>query len=705
MVAKFVTISGESVALVLARPNRATHPTAALSFPTEITADPNSKRESRRTFARNARYEIQYRVRLTSADEATEFRIWLAQQKDQTIAIPLWVDACRLTSAAAIGATTLFLDQHPVRSGSTWIVMNADASAYEIITIGVVGPASVTVPGGIANNWPKGTAIYPLIFGRLNERPELDARTPSKAECDLQFKEASVFARRINQYPATIPTVGAQVPNLAAYPLWPVMPTSSRVLDRTEAQIVFDQVGFGRTESKLLYNQPNARILELEFVCRSRDQIAQVEYFFAAMKGDVTPFCIVPPRNDLELAADITPTTSTFTIKTGEYSNAGRTPHQGDPYIGFCETTGFGIQSIDPHKILTVAGATLTTVQPITVAHLKARTRIGFLHLVRVIEPKLAWDYSRDDRATCRLKFLELPNEYTAPSPVLKESFFGYLFVEASKYPRKWLFTSYEDQIVLGGDQGFFAGTYTPALIGHKTLRRTLDLPAQKLTIESGSFPGNPLSLFFPFQLEGKLLLYLIEGSVVDLLEPVKVRFFGEVTAPHPTLKEGQVQLLGRDLDQSVPQHMFSTVDNFDVLSGPLSQDPEDWKITGTLASIASTTIDVASAPAHTLVVADPTYFNHGEIELGNTGATYETRVILDSVAITGGVRLTLNRPLIKTVATGGAIDLYPGYDFTIDQRTTRFLDPENHGGMPYAPDTSPNIKAVGTANASSGKK
>jgi hypothetical protein len=97
MVAKFVTIDGENMALVLARPTRAQQPEPSLSFPTEVTGHPLSPRESRRTFARSARYEMKYRVRLGSADEATEFRIWLNKQKDQTVAIPLWVDACRPT--------------------------------------------------------------------------------------------------------------------------------------------------------------------------------------------------------------------------------------------------------------------------------------------------------------------------------------------------------------------------------------------------------------------------------------------------------------------------------------------------------------------------------------------------------------------------------------------------------------------------------
>jgi hypothetical protein len=583
--------------------------------------------------------------------------------------------------------------------------MNADASIYEIVTVTVVGANTLTIPGGVANNWTLGTAVaYPLAFGRLGERPELDARTPSKAECDLQFKEASIYARRLNQYPATIPTVGAQIPNLSALPLWPVTPTWSRVLDRTEAQVVFDEVGFGRVESKQVYSQPNARVLEMEFVCRSRDEIAAVD-IFCGPKGQVSSFAIPTFRNDLQLAADVAPSTHTITVAVGEYSNAGRSAHQGDPYIAFVEATTFGHSAIDPHKIDTVAGATLTTNQAITIAHSKALARISFLLVARLVESKLPWSYSTDGRARCTLKFLELPNEYSAPSPVLKESFFAYLFVEQSKYPRTWLFTSYEDTIVLGGGQGIFAGSYAPALIGHKVLRRGLDLAAQKLEITSGSFAGNPLSLFFPRQLEGPLKLYVLEGNVADLTEPVKVRFFGKVSKPPPSLTSAQVQLLSdAELQENSRTTCFPRSTTSQFSPTPHGLNPADWKITGTIASIAGNTVVVTSAPANTLVTADATYFNYGNIEIGTTGATYETRLIMSAVAVTGGVQLTLNRPLIKTVATGGAIDLYPGYDGSIEQLTTRFADAINHGGMPFIPDTSPNIKAVNTAQ-STGKK
>ena len=83
MTAKFIDYAGENIALILARPNRRTHPKLSLSFPTDVTAHPLSKTESRRTFSRSARYTTEYLMTLRTAEEANELRMLLNQLKTQ----------------------------------------------------------------------------------------------------------------------------------------------------------------------------------------------------------------------------------------------------------------------------------------------------------------------------------------------------------------------------------------------------------------------------------------------------------------------------------------------------------------------------------------------------------------------------------------------------------------------------------------------
>jgi hypothetical protein len=281
------------------------------------------------------------------------------------------------------------------------------------------------------------------------------------------------------------------------------------------------------------------------------------------------------------------------------------------------------------------------------------------------------------------------------------------MFTEQQKYPRSWLFTSYEDSITLPVGQGQFAGTYAPADLSFEQLTKTLDLANQKFTIKAGApFANNPLALFWPYQLEGPLKLYIIEGNFADLTEPVKVRFSGFVTTPTSNLMQAEVKFLSKAADLTVPRSQLMTVDNFDVFDGrPGALDPAAYKITGTITAITDTTITIASAPANTLITADATYFNAGKLEIGTTAATFEGRAIVSAIAVTGGVQLTIDRPLIKTTATGGNADIYPGYDGSYDQLQSRFGAGIIHGGFPNIPDTPPNIKAVKAEAVSGGKK
>src|SRR5207302_7218693 len=133
--------------------------------------------------------------------------------------------------------------------------------------------------------------------------------------------------------------------------------------------------------------------------------------------------------------------------------------------------------------------------------------------------------YHNDGLATARVQFVELPTEYTGSGKTMKEPFFGYIFTEQTPYPNVQRFTSYENQLVIAS--GAYAGTYTPANISHSSLRKSLKLDEQKLKIKTGSFTGNPIQKFFPWSLEGPLMLTIIEGNAADLTEAVKVRFIG----------------------------------------------------------------------------------------------------------------------------------------------------------------------------------
>src|SRR5207248_3025394 len=134
MVAQFITLNGETIALCLAQPNRATEPEITASLPTDIAWHPIAKDESRRVFAGAARYQQKYKTTLRTAADCTEFRMWLNRLKSELVAVPLWSDRCRLAQAATggpAGDASLALDDHPARFGAEWIIVDADS--FEIV--------------------------------------------------------------------------------------------------------------------------------------------------------------------------------------------------------------------------------------------------------------------------------------------------------------------------------------------------------------------------------------------------------------------------------------------------------------------------------------------------------------------------------------------------------------------------------------------
>src|SRR4051812_3341275 len=99
MIARFIEFEGETIGLCLVRQDLSENPKVPLEFPTEVTRHPRAKPESRRTYARTARYQFSYLATLRTSADVTELQMFVNALKDQSVAVPLWNDVCRLTVA------------------------------------------------------------------------------------------------------------------------------------------------------------------------------------------------------------------------------------------------------------------------------------------------------------------------------------------------------------------------------------------------------------------------------------------------------------------------------------------------------------------------------------------------------------------------------------------------------------------------------
>jgi hypothetical protein len=698
---KFLTHSDETIALLLAPPNRTVRPRVTPTLPFTNIDRALSGRQERRTFGQSSRYSFEYTPRFRTVKESTEFRLGLVRLKDEPLAVPLWNDGITMTSPCLAGASSLAKGNtdHPVRYGAEWVAIGANGS-HEILVVTNLSANALTLDKPTENAWPAGTMVYPLLFGRFSPRPTLTSVTPRTVTGGLTIVEDSPYARRLNPFASGIATVGPAVPELSAMPFWTLEPNWKDVLDTTEVDIIYRAIGFLRQEQRRVYPQPVVRGLEMEFVCRSRAIIAAVENFFANRRGPVRPFMIPTFRDDLELTQDVNAGDTTLHIAGGNVFSdpAYAETHPGWPFLALVRSAqGGNPPAVEPVRLTEINGGTLTTSVPISDTWDRARTRLCHLMLVCFADAKIEWDYSTPTRAICRRKVVEVPSEYVTPNPDLPEP--AYLYWFHQKLPggaihTLGLYTSYENAIVYNNS------TWTPAPFSHGVIERTLDLTDKTdLTSWGGDFPGNPLRKFLPFTLESDLYLEITE---VNANAPddgsYEILFSGIVREPQMIGDDWKATVdLGRIISGKFPRFQYQRSDNHIQFSEPTQLDRADFKVTATISAKNGFQLDV-TGPAQAAQ-----YFAGGELETG-AAATYEGRSILHSMPISGGQRFTLDRPVLGAVL-GAIVDLYPGYSGSLGDCVARFNNGINFGGFPFFSDLGPQIKAAEQKAASGAKK
>lgn len=713
---KFVTLGGETVALCLASPNWAgdSPVTLELALPTEI-AKALSDREARRNFARTFRYTLTYKTLFATARESTDFRLGLLRLKGETVAVPMWVDAVELSTDENAGSISLGKTaEMPVRYGSEWIVLSADGSTYEIVTVSAVSADTVTLATGLTLHWPAGTLMYPLLFGKFAERPRIDAIDDEKSETSIKITENSGYDRRLNVTATPLATVGAGVPNFSTARLWDIAPDFVKPVDSTEVDILERLIGFLREEQQQVYQQAVRRGLELAFLPLvdesngsvtgglSRAGIAKLEAFVHDRRAQVLPFMIPTFRGDLRLADDVAAGASVFQVEATTFDDPGFSDHPGTPYLALIDAITGAIECV---KITSFEIDGYHTIAPFTASHPAATTIVCHLLLVRLVQPKLTWRYLTDRLAATTEHFLERPDEYATQLTPLAEPVYLFEFLE--EFPNgsrlQWLYTSYENTIVIQpGDQTWVPGPFS---FGDTTENLRLEAAIELRTFE---FDGHPLKKLLPFGLDSELLCNIYEVDFANLAAPGKLIFPGVVEDLIPKGKEWTAKLSwgGHRSRRKVPRYFIQKGCNYTLYT----PRPEcgvaraDWQTTGTIAARLDKQIDVSGVPGTGDPGARPNnYWAGGDVETG-VGTAFERRGILASAQIAGGQRLFLDRPLLKA-ADGNAISFWPTCSGSVEACKSFNNWPEGYGGFPHVPDQGPQVRAVQPKQSTGGKK
>ena len=705
MIARIVTIQGAQYGLLAASPNWEREVKVSLELPTDVSKEPITFNESRRNFAQSARYRMTWTSYLATAADSTELRLFLTRIRGETLAVPMWPDACEALNALVIGQTLITLVDLPVRYGTIWIVAKEDFSTYEFVNVVSIDSTTkmMRLQIGLTRAYAAGARLYPLLFGKFEERPTPEAITDECLEAEFTVKENSAFAMRLSPATIALPVVGPHIPSFSTTRKWDIIPNHSRPVDWTEMpDVVYEHVGFLRQEQQRVYDHRNPRGQELEFYQSERASVAKIEFFWRDRRATTLRFFIPTFRGDLRMLINTpVPSHPTWILCEGSFfSNPSREAQPGDPFICLISAS----DSIDPYQLSAAIDVfpnetrLVTTVNVST--YVASKTILCHFMLARFADATLEWTYTTPYLATTRIKFQELPHEYQNTPAALPEP--AYLFIFTEVGVRTDRYTSYENTITI--PSGIYQGTYVPAPFSFDTLTVGLRMDEEKLELKSFKFNGNPLNKMWPFGLDGILTLEIVEVNAVSpASSTAKSRFYGDVWSVDSEYKATAIPF-GNLFDRKFPRFLLSVSDNYTQFSGPTKLAPSAFRITATIHGVVnhtSQTLLVTSVLGH----AKPAeYFAGGWLETG-TGINKEKRGILHSAVAAGNdVTLTIDRPLLKA-ATNQALDLYPGYDGSIDQCDSKFNNRINFGGHPYIPNVNPGVKAIKPKETQGGKK
>lgn len=113
--------------------------------------------------------------------------------------LPVWMDGVELLAPASSGSDTIAAATalRDFAAGGVLFIQSPDLATFELIEIADVGLLTVTLAGALANDYPRGSTIYPAVKARLDLQFSQSAFTGAAAYGRVKFNVAEP-----NPYPA-----------------------------------------------------------------------------------------------------------------------------------------------------------------------------------------------------------------------------------------------------------------------------------------------------------------------------------------------------------------------------------------------------------------------------------------------------------------------------------------------------------------------
>lgn len=283
-----------------------------------LTADDDS--EQRISLRSKPRRTLEFTAKAQRSREAALLGDLIWGRQAQPLGFPVWPDALWIGATVSSGDTSLSVDtslggvvnREFVASG--FVGLWRDPFTWEVRTISSVTPPGTIAIDALENDWPLGTAVFPVTVAML--RPEIQQRRISGAISSISIvADCDVLADTAMAAAAT--WSGTQ---LSGVDLLATMPDGAKGQKTTIRRTMLREDSLAGVFGYFTPNGVPILTRDMDWFLKTRDAIAQYKGFLARRYGRWSSFLAPTWRQDLELALPVAAADASLTIRSCGYS-------------------------------------------------------------------------------------------------------------------------------------------------------------------------------------------------------------------------------------------------------------------------------------------------------------------------------------------------------------------------------------------------
>lgn len=265
--------------------------------------------EQRRAVRTKARRSFEFKFSLMTALDTQIFQNLMFGWQNRVFAVPVWSDKRNLGSDQVIGNTVLSVNPtgYSFTEGDMAVLYNSPID-YEVVVISIVGTSTITANNGLQRNWPKNTAVFPVVLGHLSDSVSTQRLTDTVIEGSALFQTSPDVTDPYTPDGSALATYdGKEV--ITVQPNW------ASALDHSY-DFTFDTVDQQSGPIQWFVTELTGRTgRRYSWLFSDRATVLEFRKFLQRRVGMVKP-CWVPTwTNDFSALADIQPSDTSITVK------------------------------------------------------------------------------------------------------------------------------------------------------------------------------------------------------------------------------------------------------------------------------------------------------------------------------------------------------------------------------------------------------